>query len=90
MFGQKDGWFPIMGLTQQRDEKLHRILSNILKYLSNSRISTSHFLAVFLVEKRELGIDEFFNQSNCLYKSLRYFQAVCWVRPNMSRLSKHG
>ena len=90
MFGQKDGWFPIMGLTQQRDEKLHRISSNLLKDLSKDRIGTSRFLAVFLVEKRERTIDEFFNRTNSLHKSLRYFQAVCWVRPNMSRLSKHG
>ena len=78
------GWacWPFTGLTQQRDEKSHMILSNVLKCLSNRQILTSRFLPIFLVEKREGKISEFFNKNKEVCKSLCYLTPLCWVRPS--------
>ena len=42
-----------LGLTQQRDEKLHRLSRNMLFLLNNTSNWRSRFLLVFLAKKRE-------------------------------------
>ena len=85
VFGEIRQGSDILGLTQQRDEKSHRILSNVLKCLSNRQILTSRFLPIFLVEKRECELSEFFNKNKEVCKSLCYLTPICWVRPSSQK-----